>query len=137
MTLIDLNPIFPIKPELQTAENFWNCYNAEKRIVSKLSKLSITNFIAQIEDLNQDCVEISCSICDTLQEMSRLNSKGVTVRPGRFIIHRWFLILKWSWKYLSIFSDFCLKIVICLNVIEQLLIGNSFTRKYVVVFLWL
>ena len=43
----------------KTAENYRNSYVAEKRIVSKLSKISIPNLIAQIEDLNEYCVKIS------------------------------------------------------------------------------
>ena len=45
----------------KTAENYRNCYTAEKCIVFKLSKISITNLnlIAHIEDLNEDCVKIS------------------------------------------------------------------------------
>ena len=44
----------------KTAENYWNCYVTEKRIVPKLSKISIPNFNnILIEDLNEDCVKIS------------------------------------------------------------------------------
>ena len=45
----------------KTAENCHNCYIAEKRIVSKLSKISISNLIGQFEDLNEDYVKISRS----------------------------------------------------------------------------
>ena len=53
---IDLSKIFPIKPsefknsisvksyDEKTVENYRNCYVAENRIVSKLSKISIPNF---------------------------------------------------------------------------------------------
>ena len=42
------------------AENYRNSYVVEKRIASKLSKTSIPNIlIAQIEDINEDCVTIS------------------------------------------------------------------------------
>ena len=34
----------------KTAENYRDCYVAEKRIVSKLSKISMPNLIVQIED---------------------------------------------------------------------------------------
>ena len=37
-----------------TAENYRNGYVAEKRIASKLSKISILNFNITIEDLNRD-----------------------------------------------------------------------------------
>ena len=43
----------------KTAENYLNCYVVEKRLVSKLSKISIPNLIALMEDLNEDCVKIS------------------------------------------------------------------------------
>ena len=39
----------------KTAENDRNCFVDEKRLISKLSKISI----AQTEDLNEDCVKIS------------------------------------------------------------------------------
>ena len=44
----------------KTAENCRNCYDADKRIISKLLKISILNFdsTTQIEDFNQDCVKI-------------------------------------------------------------------------------
>ena len=45
----------------KTAENDRNCYDAEKRIVSQLSKISTPNFeifIPEIEDLNQNHVNI-------------------------------------------------------------------------------
>ena len=35
-----------------TTENNWNFYVAEKRIVFKLSKISILNFESMIENLN-------------------------------------------------------------------------------------
>ena len=38
----------------KTVENYRNCYVVEKRIVSKLSK------ITQIDALNEGCVKISC-----------------------------------------------------------------------------
>ena len=53
---IDLNQIFKMKPsefetsisierdDENTAENYRNCYVADKSIVSKLSKISIPNF---------------------------------------------------------------------------------------------
>ena len=40
----------------KTAENYRNCFVAEKHIVSKLLKISIPN--VQIEDLNVVCVNI-------------------------------------------------------------------------------
>ena len=43
----------------KTYENYRIGYVAKKRIVSKLSKISIPNLIAQIEGLNKDCVKIS------------------------------------------------------------------------------
>ena len=43
----------------KTAKNYRYCHVAEKRIIFKQSKISITNLIAQIEDLNEDCVKIS------------------------------------------------------------------------------
>ena len=43
----------------KTTENNRNGYVAENRIVSKLSRISIPNLIAQIEDLNVGCVQIS------------------------------------------------------------------------------
>ena len=48
----------------KTAENYQNCYVTKKPIVSKISKISLPNSmnkfqIAQIKDLNEDCVEIS------------------------------------------------------------------------------
>ena len=54
--LVDLNLISPMKPsefiipisvesyDEKTAENYWNCNVAEKRIASKLSEISIPNF---------------------------------------------------------------------------------------------
>ena len=42
----------------KTAENERNFYVAEKPIDSKLSKISISNLIAQIENLNKDCVNM-------------------------------------------------------------------------------
>ena len=46
--LIDLNKIFPMKPSKFKisipVKSYQNCYVAEKRIVSKLSKISIPNF---------------------------------------------------------------------------------------------
>ena len=54
--LVDLKEIFPVKPsefkvlisveryDEKTAENYRNCYVAEKRIVFKLLKISIPNF---------------------------------------------------------------------------------------------
>ena len=56
LILINLNQTFPMKPsefkisilvesyDEKTAENYRNRYVAEKRIVSKLSKISIPNF---------------------------------------------------------------------------------------------
>ena len=53
LILIDLNQIFPMKPskfeiffsvesyDTKTAETCRNCYGAEERIVSKLSKVSM------------------------------------------------------------------------------------------------
>ena len=41
----------------KTAENYRNCYVAEERIISKLSKISIK----EIEDLNERCVKIVLS----------------------------------------------------------------------------
>ena len=43
----------------KTARNYQNCYVAEKRIVSKLSKISTQIFIAQIGNFDKDCVKIS------------------------------------------------------------------------------
>ena len=42
----------------KTAENYRNCYVADMRIVSKISKISIPNLIEQIEHLNENCVDI-------------------------------------------------------------------------------
>ena len=53
------NFYFNQKLGIKTAENDRNDYVAKKRIVSKLSKTSIQILIAQIEDFNKDCVNIS------------------------------------------------------------------------------
>ena len=42
-----------------TVKNYRNCYVAKKSIVSKLSKISIQNCMAPIEDLKEDSVKIS------------------------------------------------------------------------------
>jgi len=42
----------------KTAENYRNCYIAEKHIVS-YQRYQSQNLILQIEDLNEDCVKIS------------------------------------------------------------------------------
>ena len=60
--------------DVKTAENYRNCYVDEKRIVSKVSKFLFQILIAQIEDLNECCVEI------LRQELY------CWVGPGRFII---------------------------------------------------
>ena len=45
MKPIDLEVSFSVKSyDEKTAENFRNCYVAEKQIVSKLSKISMPNF---------------------------------------------------------------------------------------------
>ena len=61
--LIDMIQIFPIKlseseisfsverDDKKTAENYRNCYVAEKRIVTKLSKISISNLDRTILEL--------------------------------------------------------------------------------------
>ena len=41
-----------------TAKNLGNFYDAEKRIVYKLSKISIRNLISQCRDVNQNCMNI-------------------------------------------------------------------------------
>ena len=46
----------------KTTENYRNHYVVEKRIVSKLSRYISQILIAQIIDLNEDCVEISCPL---------------------------------------------------------------------------
>ena len=43
----------------KTAEYYRDGYVAEKRIVSKLSEISIQNSISQIEVLNEDCLKNS------------------------------------------------------------------------------
>ena len=43
----------------KTAENYCNCYVAEKHTVSKLSRYGSQIVISQIEGLNEDCVNIS------------------------------------------------------------------------------
>ena len=51
-----------ISLEKYDEKNCWkllNCYVAEKRIVSKLSMISIPNLIKKFENLNEDCVKIS------------------------------------------------------------------------------
>ena len=65
----------------KTAENFRNSYVAQKRIVSKLSKFVIQILIAQIGDLNKDCVEISLPY--TLNFPRNKRSKRVTVGSDR------------------------------------------------------
>ena len=42
----------------KTAENYQNCYAAEKRIVSKQSKISIPNFNSTNKNLNEDCFKL-------------------------------------------------------------------------------
>ena len=63
----------------ETDENYRNCYVAEKRIVSKLSKISIPILIAQIEDLNEGGVNISRPIFYTFRNISRQRA----LRSGR------------------------------------------------------
>jgi len=41
----------------KTAQNYQNCYVAEKHIVSKLSKISSQSLVAQFEDVNKICVK--------------------------------------------------------------------------------
>ena len=40
----------------KTAENYLNCYAAEERIVCKLQRYRSKIIIAQIKNLNEDCV---------------------------------------------------------------------------------
>ena len=107
--LIDLNQIFPMNlSEIEISllvesydkkndENWWNGYIAEMRIFSKLYKyINLPNYtnisifqtiqiyqfqilMAQIEDLNQDCVNI---LRTYLQCFPRnVTSKSITVGP--------------------------------------------------------
>ena len=73
----------------KTAENYRNCYVAEKHIAYKLSKISIPNLKRLIEDLTEDCVKIQLPYL--LYFPSNKPSKSVTVVPGwirtgRFIV---------------------------------------------------
>ena len=43
----------------KTAKNYWNCYVDEKYIVHNYQRYRFQILIAQIEDLNEDCVKIS------------------------------------------------------------------------------
>ena len=52
----------------KTAENYRNYYLAKKRIVSKVSKISIPNLVTQIEDLNEHCVKNIVSLFFMLVE---------------------------------------------------------------------
>ena len=49
--------------DANTAENYQNCYVAEKRIVSKLSKISISN----LYNANQDLSEFDVPIFNTFR----------------------------------------------------------------------
>ena len=67
----------------KTAETYRNCYDAKKRIVPNLSKISIPNFnIINLRDLNEDCVKISRPYL--LYYLRNKLRKSVAVRPGRF-----------------------------------------------------
>ena len=89
LSLIDVTEILSMKPlnpkfsfnlkfiMKKTTKNYRNCYVAERRKVSKLSKISIKILIAQIVDLNKDYVKISRPY---LLNFPRNNpSKSVTV----------------------------------------------------------
>ena len=75
----------------KTAENYRNCYVAEKRIVSKFKLTRSQICIAQIEDLNEVCVKNSRLYL--LYFPRNKPSESVTVRvwlggawPARFIV---------------------------------------------------
>ena len=60
---------------------------------------------AQIEDFNEDCVKIS--LLYLLYFLRNKLSKNVTVGSSRFIVSNdSAIVLKWSYKFISIFSDF-------------------------------
>ena len=62
--------------------NFRNCYAAEKHIISKQSNIYLSEIlVAQIEDVNEDCVKISRPYLLYLPR-NKL-SKSVTVEPDR------------------------------------------------------
>ena len=79
----------------KTAENYRNCYVAEKLIVSKLSQI----LVSQIEDMNKDYVKIPGPYFVYFPRKKPL--KSVTVGPGRVGSDR-FIVLndsaspKWS-----------------------------------------
>ena len=60
-----------------TTENDRNCYVAENPIVSELPKISSQILIAQIEDLNKDCVKISRPYPYTFREISLKERYGL------------------------------------------------------------
>ena len=64
----------------KTAENYRNFYVAEKPIVFKISKISITT-IPQIKDLDEDCVKMSGPYL--IYFLRNKPSKSVTVGSGR------------------------------------------------------
>ena len=70
--------------DTKIAENVGNCYDTEKHIVSKLSKLSIPNFNSTNGKFYKDCVKISRPY---LLYFLRIKlSKSVKVELGWFIV---------------------------------------------------
>ena len=67
----------------ETAENYRNCYVAEKRIVSKLSGISISNFYNTNLKLESKLCQIFTSLFLTLSEKIALKERHGRVRPGR------------------------------------------------------
>ena len=103
----------------KTAENDQNCYVAEKRIVFKLSKISVSNF------------DSTNSRPFLLYFLRNNSSKSVTVGLGRFIVLNDSASPKIVLKMYFNFSDIFLKVLIYFNDVEAthkwLLIKNSFS----------
>ena len=98
----------------KTVENYWNCYVAEKRVDSKLSKISIPNFSNKNWRLEWRLYKISQP--HLLYVPRNKTSKSVTVGPSRVgMVHcfKWFsyVLLKWSWKFISVFFRYFLNVL--------------------------
>ena len=100
-------------------KNYRNCYVAEKCLNSILLKkrYQFQISIAQIEDLNENCANISRSYHLYFQRNKPL--KTVTVGPSQFIVLNNLASLKMVSKMFFIFfSTFFQRLWSCLNVIR-------------------
>ena len=112
-------------------KNCWNCYVVEKRIVSKLSRISI--------HFNRTNGKLVWRLCENFMSLifkfpRNRPSKSFMVGPGRagssfYMIQ---LVLTWSWKCISIFSDYFKGFTVVWMSSRRfiwLLIGTSLTRN--------